>query len=167
MNGFAPTVRKFRKLRTGARVMGFVMVLAAATGCTRIERFHGFAPSDAELSSVQVGQSTKDNVITAFGPPMSAGTLENNAVYYVSSQFSHFGALPPEEVDRQIVAIRFDGNDVVRNVARYTLEEGQVVALDRRVTEDGINDVTFLGQLLGSFGRIDAGTLLGETPEDL
>jgi len=34
--------------------------------------------------------------------------------------------------------------------------------LDRRVTEDGINDVTFLAQLLGSFGRIDAGQFLGE-----
>jgi outer membrane protein assembly factor BamE (lipoprotein component of BamABCDE complex) len=150
--------------RTGARALGFAVVLAAAAGCTRIERFHGFAPTDADLSVVQVGQSTKDSVLASFGPPLSDGTLENNAIYYVSSQFSHFGALAPEEVDRQVVAIRFDGSDVVRNVTRYTLEDGQVVALDRRVTEDGINDVTFLGQLLGSFGRIDAGSLLGEEP---
>lgn len=158
MTSFTP------KFRTCARAFGFVMVLAAATGCTRIERFHGFTPSDAELSSVQVGQTTKDSVVSSFGPPMSDGTLENNAVYYVSSQFSYFGPLPPEEVDRQVVAIRFDGNDVVRNVTRYTLADGRVVGLDRRVTEDGINDVTFLGQLLGSFGRIDAGSLLGEEP---
>lgn len=150
--------------RKGVRTLGFVLVLAAASGCTRLDRFHGFTPSDADLSSVQVGQSTKDGVIASFGPPLSDGSLENNAIYYVSSQFTHFGALAPEEVDRQIVAIRFDANDVVRNVTRYTLEDGRVVGLDRRVTEDGINDVTFLSQLIGSFGRIDAGALLGEAP---
>lgn len=145
-----------------ARRLGFVLVLAAASGCTRIDEFHGFAPSDAELSSVEIGQSTKDAVIADFGPPFSDGSLENNAIYYVSSQFRYFGALAPEEVDRQIVAIRFDASDRVQNVSRYTLEDGRVVALDRRVTEDGINDVTFLGQLLGSFGRVDAASLLGE-----
>lgn len=153
--------------RSGVRALGLVVILAAAAGCTRMERFHGFAPSDADLAGVQVGQTTKDSVLASFGPPISDGTLENNAVYYISSKFTHFGAFPPEEVDRQVVAIRFDGNDVVRNVARYTLEDGQVVALDRRVTEDGINDVTVLTQLLRSFGRFNAGTLLGEEPSDL
>lgn len=147
-----------------ARAMGFVMVLVAAGGCTRIDRFHGFTPTDADLESVEVGETTKNSVVEIFGPPISDGTLENNAVYYISSQFRYFGAFPPEEVDRQIVAIRFDGNDVVRNVVRYTLEDGRVVGLDRRVTDDGINDVTFLGQLLGSIGRLDAGAILGEEP---
>ncbi|WP_341366285.1 outer membrane protein assembly factor BamE [Yoonia sp. BS5-3] len=148
--------------RKAVPAMGLVLVLAVASGCTRIERFHGFTPTDADLTAVEVGQTTKDSVISAFGPPFSDSSLENNAIYYASSQFSYFGALPPEEVDRQIVAIHFDGNDVVRNVIRYTLEDGRVVGLDRRVTDDGINDVTFLGQLLGSFGRVDAGALLGE-----
>ena len=147
--------------RKSVRALGYVAAFAVVAGCTRIERFHGFTPTDAELSAVQVGQSTKSGVIANFGPPFSDGSLENNAVYYVSSQFSYFGALPPEEVDRQIVAIHFDGNDVVRNVMRYSLEDGRVIALDRRVTDDGINDVTFLGQLIGSFGQVDAGALLG------
>ena len=153
--------------RSGARALGFVMVMAAATGCARMERFHGFAPSEADLAAVEVGQTTKDTVLESFGPPISDGTLENNAVYYVSSTFVHYGAFAPDEVDRQVVAIRFDSNDVVRNVARYTLEDGQVVALDRRVTEDGIEDVTLLEQLLRSFGRFNTAQLLGEAPSDL
>jgi hypothetical protein len=61
-----------------------------------------------------------------------------------------------------VLAIDFDSNDRVSNISRYTLEDGRVVVLDRRVTEDGINDVTFLSQLLGSFGRLDAGQFLGD-----
>jgi hypothetical protein len=66
-------------------------------------------------------------------------------------------------VDRQVVAFRFDENNVAQDVARYTLQDGLVVSLDRRVTDDGIQDITFIGQMLGSLGRIDAGSFLGES----
>ena len=75
--------------RKSVRALGYVAAFAVVAGCTRIERFHGFTPTDAELSAVQVGQSTKSGVIANFGPPFSDGSLENNAVYYVSSQFSY------------------------------------------------------------------------------
>jgi outer membrane protein assembly factor BamE (lipoprotein component of BamABCDE complex) len=148
--------------RKSIKIAGLVALISISSACVQIDRFHGFAPSEEDLAAVQIGQTTRSEVIDLFGPPMSDGSLQFNAIYYVSSQFRHFGAFPPKEIDRQVLAIRFDGNDVVRDMARYTLQEGQVVALDRRVTEDGINDVTFIGQLLGSFGRIDAGALLGD-----
>lgn len=148
--------------KTTARIAGVVLLLVASSACSRIEKFHGYAPTQEDLNAVSVGQTTKDDVLSRFGPPTSRGVLANNAVYYVSSQFDHYGAFAPEEVDRQVVVIRFDSNDVTRNVERYTLQDGQVVSLDRRVTDDGIADVTFIGQLLGSLGRIDAGTFLGD-----
>lgn len=144
------------------RATGLGLALLAGAACTPIDRFHGFTPSAAELSTVQVGQTTRDSVVASFGPPTSEGLLEDDAYYYVSSQFRHFGAFAPEEVNRQVLAISFTPQGVVSNVERFTLDDGRVVVLDRRVTEDGINDVTLLSQLLGSFGRIDAGALIGE-----
>lgn len=151
------------KRLTARRIAAIAVAAVLVTGCTPVNRYHGFAPSPAELSTVQVGQTTRDSVVASFGPPTSKGVLRDDAYYYVSSQFRHFGAFAPDEVDRQIVAISFTPEGVVRNVERFTLEDGRVVVLDRRVTDDGINDVTVLSQLLGSFGRIDAGTLLGES----
>lgn len=150
------------KFRKTVRVTGLVAVLAIAAGCSQLDRYHGFIPPAEELATLDVGQTTKGEVITLFGPPISERALESNTIYYASSQFQYFGPFAPREVDRQVLAIDFDTNDRVRNVSRYTLEDGRVVVLDRRVTEDGINDVTFLSQLLGSFGRLDAGQLLGE-----
>ncbi|MCK0094313.1 outer membrane protein assembly factor BamE [Yoonia sp. F2084L] len=152
------------KLHKRAKVAGFVSVVLIATGCTQMNQFHGFIPPSEELATLQVGATSKDEVIGLFGPPISERALENNTIYYASSQFRFFGPFAPEEVDRQVLAIDFDASDRLRNISRYTLEDGRVVVLDRRVTEDGINDVTFLGQLLGSFGRLDAGQLLGEEP---
>ena len=153
------------KTATGLRTAVFLTVLGLSAACTPMERFHGFAPTPEEMAAVQVGLSTRETVIERFGPPTSTGVLENDDFYYVSSTFRYFGPLAPKETERQVMAISFDANDVVRNISRYGLQDGQVVVLERRVTEDGINDVTFLGQLLGSFGRVDAGTLLGEPPQ--
>ncbi|PJI92049.1 Beta-barrel assembly machine subunit BamE [Yoonia maricola] len=150
------------KLHRTIKIAGFVSVLAVMAGCTELDRFHGFIPPEEELATLNVGSTTKAEVITLFGPPKSERGLQNNTVYYASSQFRRFGPFAPEEVDRQVLAIDFDANDRLRNISRYTLEDGRVVVLDRRVTEDGINDITFLSQLLGSFGRIDAGQFLGE-----
>lgn len=61
----------------------------------------------------------------------------------------------PEIVDRQIVAIRFDDAGVVSNVERYTLQDGKVVPLSRRVTGNNANDVPFLTQLFGNVGGLD------------
>ncbi|EBA11100.1 outer membrane protein assembly factor BamE [Roseobacter sp. CCS2] len=154
------------KLRKTVKVMGLVSVLAIASGCTQLDRFHGFIPPEEELATLNVGSTTKAEVIALFGPPRSERGLQNNTVYYASSQFRRFGPFAPEEIDRQVLAIDFDGNDRIRNISRYTLEDGRVVVLDRRVTEDGINDITFLAQLLGSFGRINAEQLLGAAPSD-
>ncbi len=152
------------KLMKLIEVAGLMLFAAIVAGCSQIDRFHGFIPPADELDTLAVGATTKDEVISLFGPPISERALDNNTIYYASSHFRHFGPFVPQEVDRQVLAIDFDVNDRISNIARYTLEDEQIVVLDRRVTEDGISDVTILGQLLGSFGRVDAGALLGEEP---
>ncbi len=146
------------KLRNTALMLGLV----AVTGCTQMNRFHGFIPPAEEIATLQVGASSKADVIGLFGPPISERALENNTIYYATSQFRYFGPFAPKLVDREILAVDFDAGDVMRNITRYTMEDGRVVVLNRRVTEDGINDVTILSQLFASFGRLDAGTLLGQ-----
>jgi outer membrane protein assembly factor BamE (lipoprotein component of BamABCDE complex) len=150
---------KSGKLHKSVMIVGLA---ALVSGCAPIDRFHGFIPPEREIASLQVGVTSKEEVLTLFGSPISDRALEKNTIYYASSQFQIFGPLAPRLVDRQILAVDFDASDRVRNIVRYTMEDGRVVVLDRRVTEDGISDISFLSQLFGSFGRMDAATLLGE-----
>ncbi len=146
-------------IRRAVIVTGFVAIAA----CTPIERNHGYVPSDAELSLLTVGVDTRETLTEAVGPPTSGGVLDGSDFYYVASKFRHYGAFAPEEVDRQVVAVSFSEAGTIANIERFGLQDGRVVALSRRVTDDGIRDTTFLRQLMGSFGRIDAGTFLGES----
>ncbi|PVA08114.1 outer membrane protein assembly factor BamE [Thalassorhabdomicrobium marinisediminis] len=138
-------------------------VLAMTVGCTTLYRNHGYAPSDAQLSEVLIGVDTRATVADTLGPPTAGGVATGSDYYYVQSRFQLYGPLEPREIDREVVAIRFDSAGVVENVERFGLENGNVVPLSRRVTERNVRDTTFLRQLFGSIGRFDAGDFLGDS----
>ncbi len=75
--------------------------------------------------------------------------------------FRHYGYIAPREIEREVLAVLFDANDRVANIETYGLQDGQVIVLSRRVTDDNVADHTFIRQLLGNFGRVNAADFLG------
>lgn len=140
---------------------GLVGALALSLGaCVSIYRDHGYVPLPEDLAALQVGVDTRDSVKEAIGTPGASGILDASGYYYVTSRVRHYGAREPETVSRELVAISFDTRGVVRNIERFGLEDGRVIPLERRVTESGTEDRTFLRQLLGNLGRIGPGAIL-------
>ncbi|WP_300514801.1 outer membrane protein assembly factor BamE [Aliiroseovarius sp.] len=135
-------------------------IIAVLSACSATYRNHGYAPSEEELSFVVVGVDTRDTVAAAFGKPGTAGLLTEGGWYYVQSRFKSFGPRKPEEIERELLAVSFDEDGVVENIERFGLEDGRVVVLSRRVTDSNIKGVSFIRQLLGSIGRVNAEDLL-------
>ncbi len=132
------------------------LLAVAIAGCSPVYRNHGYIPSDEELSLIEVGKDTRDTVAATLGRPSSQGLLNDVGWFYVQSRWKHYGALAPQEIDRQVVAITFTEDGVVQNVERFGLENGNVVVLSRRVTETSIRGVSFLKQIFGNIGRLRA-----------
>ncbi len=139
--------------------LAFVALIA---GCSAQFRNHGYVPIDGDLEQVIVGVDTQETVSTVIGRPTSAGILENSGWYYVESRWRHYAWKAPLEIEREVVAISFDGDGVVSNVERFGLEDGQVIVLSRRITDSNIKGVSFLKQLFGNFGNFAADQFLGD-----
>lgn len=140
-----------------AMAAAMVFVLAA---CQPIFRDHGYAPSDSQLEEVLVGVDTRDTVASTVGTPSSSGVLRDSAYYYISQRTKSFGPRPTQVIDRQIVAISFDEAGVVRNIERFSLEDGKAVALSRRVTDSSVEGLSFFQQLVGSVSNFSLGNFL-------
>ncbi|MGB8623824.1 MAG: outer membrane protein assembly factor BamE [Paracoccaceae bacterium] len=136
---------------------GILALLLAS--CTPIYRNHGYVPSDAALAEVTVGVDSRDTLTDTLGPPSVSGLVDDDAWYYVASRWRTRGALKPEEVSREVVAISFDTAGTVTNIERFGLKDGRVIVLNRRVTDDNIKGISFLRQLLGNIGQISASDL--------
>lgn len=149
-------------VRQTGRIASIVATLAIAVlgACTPIVRNHGYVPLEEDLALLTVGVDTRETVATTVGAPGAGGVIDTGGYYYVRSRWETVAWRKPREVDRQLVAISFDDNGVVENIERFGLEDGRVVPLSRRVTRTTIRNISFISQLLGSFGRLTADQLV-------
>ena len=144
--------RRFGGLRALALGLG---LLAAA--CSPVMRYHGYAPSDADLAQIEVGRDTRETVAQKIGQPGIGGVMEGSGWYYVQSDWRQQSWHAAEEVDRQVVAISFDARDRVQNIERFGLADGEVVPLSRRVTSSGPRP-SVLSQVFAVLGQFTAAT---------
>ncbi|PSL21596.1 outer membrane protein assembly factor BamE [Shimia abyssi] len=151
-------------MSTGSKALKWAVfgaALAVSVACTTQYRNHGYVPTPEELAAVTLGVDTRDTVIEAIGSPSAGGVLKDGDFYYVRSQFTHYGPRKPRVVERQIVAINFDSNGVARNLTHFSLADGQVVPLVRRITDSDLGNISFLQQLAGNLGNFDPSTFAG------
>ena len=137
------------------------VLTVALAACTPVQRFHGYAPDDTQLAEIEVGEDSRDTVAEKVGRPGVSGVMEGGAWYYVQSDWVEQGWRAPIETRREVVAISFDADDRVSNIERFGLEDGNIVALSRRVTASGPAGQSVLRQLLGSLGRFNPAQMLG------
>ena len=82
--------------------------------------------------------------------------LRDSAWYYVQSTVENYTWHAPRVVDRTVLAVQFDQNGVVRDVARYGLEDGRIIDLTTRTTDTGGREMGVLEQLFGNLLNLDA-----------
>ncbi len=129
--------------------------------CAPRIRDYGYAPSDNQLEEIVVGVDSQDRVAELVGYPGSESLRGDDAWYYLAARQKTVGLKAPVTTDRQLVAISFDSEGTVTNIERFTLADGRVVTLSRRVTDAPTQGVGFLRQALSNLGQIDAGEMFG------
>lgn len=132
-----------------------LMCLFVTASCTATYQNHGYVPSENDLQELVVGVDSRATVDDVIGPPSASGVLSGGDYYYIRSRVRTFGMFRPEVVERQVLAISFDQSDTVANIERFSLADGNIVPLTRRVTDSSVLNNGFLRQLLGNIGNID------------
>lgn len=137
------------------------LLLVALAACSPIQRFHGYAPDDALLETVQVGRDTRDTVAEKIGRPGISGVMDGSSWYYVQSDWIEENYRAPVEVKREVVAISFNASGTVANIERFGLEDGNVITLSRRVTDSGPSSISILREIFSNLGRFNPAQALG------
>ncbi|HLO24032.1 MAG TPA: outer membrane protein assembly factor BamE [Methyloceanibacter sp.] len=140
------------RARRGARIaLALSAVLTLAACGAQIDR-HGHVFVDVDLSQVQAGMS-KDQVKSVLGSPDTTSTIGGDAYYYISTTQKSVAFLKPWEIDRQVVAVYFDGGEKVQQVANYGLKDGIVINYYKGETPARGKDLTVLEQIFGNISN--------------
>lgn len=142
-------------------IAGIALVLSLAA-CQPQMRYHGYAPTEDQLAEIVVGSDTRETVAEKIGRPGAGGVLRGSGWYYVQSDWRADQWREPVEIDRQVVAISFNERGVVTNVERFGQENGEIVALSRRVTDTGPQGLSVLRQIFGALGAFNPASILAQ-----
>jgi len=126
-------------------------VALQACDATRIDR-HGHVFTEVDLQQVQQGM-TKDQVRLALGTPDTTGTVDGDVFYYISSVQRTRPMGKPTVIDRKVLAVYFDQNETVRQVAHYGLQDGKIFDFIKGETPASGKQLTALEQLLGNIAN--------------
>lgn len=139
-----------RSLVRAIAALGLALSLSA---CAADITKHGHIFTDEDLGQVKEGMS-RDQVILALGTPDTKSTTDQNAFYYISTTTKRSAAfLNPTIVDRRVVAIYFDNNNVVKRLANYGLQDGKVIDFVTRTTPSKGSEDGLLKELFRNIGR--------------
>lgn len=134
------------------------LLTATIMACAPVIDNRGYFFDDRSADNIEKGVTNKEAVRETFGSPSSESVLNNGAYYYIYSRFVTESYRAPEEVDRKVLAIYFDENKTVRDLAVYGLEDGIIVPIVARTTQTQGSELTALQQIFGNVGRFGDGS---------
>ena len=124
-----------------------LLVSLPLAGCFTQTYTHGSVISNDMLSQVQVG-SSKEQVELVLGSPSTTSSLNGDAYYYISQKTSTTAFFAPDIVEQRVVAVYFDDDGYVKDLANYGIQDGKVFDFLSRKTRTGGTDYGFLTQVL-------------------
>ena len=143
------------------RRLAFVALCATAiAGCTATRDYHGYLPDQALPGDVQPAVDTRSTVLARLGSPSTESIFDNKLWVYMSSSRELLTFYYPKVVQRSIVAIQFDDDDVVSDVLIYDVDDGRTLSYNSRVTPTRGRELGILEQLFGTLGA------MGHLPQD-
>lgn len=144
------------KRRGSVLVAGLVSISILA--CAPVIDNRGYFFDNRSIADIERGVTDQAAVRGIFGSPTSISKLNNGAFYYIHSRFVTESYRARKEVDRKVLAIYFDENKVVRDLAVFGLEDGIIVPIVARTTETQGSELTALQQIFGNVGRFSDGS---------
>jgi outer membrane protein assembly factor BamE (lipoprotein component of BamABCDE complex) len=134
-----------RRMLAGAVSLSISGLVA---GCTPEINHRGYYVKPGSLDQIRNGMG-KPEVESIMGSPSTTASVnfQGDSYYYITSVTQGRSFLDPKEINRQIIAIRFDKQDQVQGLAQYTLEDGKIInILDRKTPVVG-QEFSFLKEL--------------------
>ncbi|MFN4008514.1 MAG: outer membrane protein assembly factor BamE [Pannonibacter sp.] len=116
-------------------------------GCFTQTFNHGHSISPDMLQQVQVG-SSKENVELVLGSPSTTSDISGLTYYYISQVSETTAFMGNKIVEQRVVAVYFDEDGFVKDIANYGMQDGKVFDFITRTTRTGGSDYGFITQIL-------------------
>ncbi len=129
------------------------LIAGALFACAPVNDIRGYVFSDTVVTQLKKNQTSLDEILALMGSPSTQSTINGKTLYYIYSRFVTESYRAPEEVDRRVLAIYFNIENIISDTAIYGLDDGIIVPIVERTTETQGRELSFIEQIFGNLGR--------------
>jgi outer membrane protein assembly factor BamE (lipoprotein component of BamABCDE complex) len=134
----------------------YIFLIFLSSACvSRVER-HGFVFDFSDHEMLQEGITGKERVLKMMGSPSFVSDLDyDEAWIYYSQELKHFLFFKPKTVSREILVVRFDEKNLVKNLQKISLsdEERNLSFSTKQTTVEG-HQVGLIKSFFSNVGQI-------------
>jgi len=131
------------------------LILLGGSGCSPTRHIRGNLPEEQDLSKIQAGVHTKEQVFKLIGPPSTVETFSGNSWIYIGEKTSDVAFFRPKVLKRRITFISFDDQGIVTSITTTDERLGSPVESVERVTPTLGRDPSLFKELFSTIGRYD------------
>ena len=134
------------------RKMLFISILLLTSACSN-DLFlvhNGNMPAQEKVDEIRLGQSKQD-VMNILGAPSLTTGLSDDHWIYMASTTKKVAFFRPEELDRKVLAISFD-NDQISKIEKLSLADGNKLPIDTNITQTIDQEQGFFRKYFGGVG---------------
>ena len=147
-------LKPVHRTRTLILVATLVVTLGSAACSARVDT-RGNLPDPDVAAQITPGEHNRNAVIDLLGSPSTTAVFEEEVWYYISQRTETLAFLAPKVVERQVLIVRFDRRGIVTAVEALGLDDARTIEHVERTTPTAGNELTFIDQLVGNFGRFN------------
>lgn len=115
-------------------VLAITLAAGALGACNPIVDNLGNRALKENVEQIQVGRTTKPEVVRLLGSPSNVAAFDENTWYYISARQVQLAFLKPRTTEQNVLMIRFDGAGVVREMKELGLQDAQATTYVDRTT---------------------------------
>ena len=136
--------------------ISFILTMLLNLACAPIKTVSGYVPLSAEIEELEIGTSSKKDVLDSLGEPLSYDDGDSNFLLYVQQETETLAFLKPRVSERSVVKLTFDASDRLSNVEYSGLSDIEPFQMEKTITESEGRKLNFWEQMFGNIGNFSS-----------
>jgi len=152
-----PTDCRHTGFRRASRALAASALVLGLAACTWPQEVRGNLPEADAVAAIQAGKSNKADVTRLMGSPSTVASFDNNTWYYIGRRLQRETLQDPDLIEQRVYVVSFDDKGMVTAFQTHVNDDHEVAMITRATPAPG-KELSFIEQLLGTFGRFGGST---------
>ncbi len=121
--------------------------------CSPTIQNNGMSENKINKIIIEIGKTSKNDLIKKYGPPVFEGVFNEKVIYYVSHKTSYKLLDEVKTKKLLIYEIRLNDKNIVENFKKYTEEDSLNISISDKASEHDKDNVFIWKELLNNMRK--------------